>query len=97
MVTTISKIKIYDRLWGQYGGCASICTPQAIYLTPIELQIDDGLCTGSGDSIGFCPADAPDAFLPDGKLDLRDMPNFAWRLLLKKSSPLGLVRRMAAR
>lgn len=97
MVTTISKIKIYDRLRGQYGGCASICTSQAIYLSPIELQSDDGLCAGSGDCIGFCPVDALDAFLPDGRLDLLDMPNLAWRRLSKKSSLLGLARRMVAR
>ena len=58
METVILKVKIYEELCGQCGGCVPICTSEAIYLSPVELQIDNELCTGCGDCIEFCPVGA---------------------------------------
>lgn len=58
METVMPRVKIYDELCGHCGGCVPVCTSEAVYLSPVELQIDDELCTSCGDCIEFCPVSA---------------------------------------
>ena len=58
-MTNLTQIAAVDGdLCGNCGGCVAVCPSDAIYLSPVRLEIDRDLCNGCGDCIMTCPVGA---------------------------------------
>ena len=51
-------LSIERSLCGQCGGCVPVCFAEAIYLSPVSLEIDESRCNGCENCILFCPMGA---------------------------------------
>ena len=58
MVTISPQIAINHNACGQCGGCVPVCPTNAVYLSPLALEIDDSLCTVCGNCVAACPVGA---------------------------------------
>jgi ferredoxin len=58
MVGISPQIAIIDEACGRCGGCVPVCPTDAIYLSPLKLEIDDATCTACGNCVTACPVGA---------------------------------------
>jgi MinD superfamily P-loop ATPase len=51
-------LKINIALCGQCGGCVTVCATDALYLSPMKLEVDQTLCTACWACVTTCPVGA---------------------------------------
>ncbi len=58
MIEISPQIAIGQNSCGRCGGCVPVCPTDAIYLSPLKLEIDDTICTACGNCVTTCPVGA---------------------------------------
>ena len=58
MATVETVLAVDTSACGQCGGCVAVCKTQALYLSPLLIEVNPALCTCCGDCITICPIGA---------------------------------------